>query len=59
MDYKFKQIEEKWLKAWDDTEIYKVREDPNKKNSMYLICFHTHLDLDFTLVIPLAILRQI
>ena len=31
MDYKFKQIEEKWSKAWKDTEIYKVGEDPNKK----------------------------
>ena len=39
MDYKFKQIEEKWLKAWDDTEIYKVREDPNKKKFYVLDMF--------------------
>ena len=39
MDYKFKQIEEKWSKAWSDTEIYKVGEDPNKKKFYVLDMF--------------------
>ena len=29
--YEFKTIESKWQKIWEDTDAFKVTEDPNKK----------------------------
>jgi len=31
MNYPFKEIEEKWQKKWEESELYKATDDPLKK----------------------------
>ncbi len=39
MEYKFSEIESKWKKFWEETEVYKVTEDPNKPKYYVLDMF--------------------
>ncbi len=39
MEYNFRQIEQKWQKAWVDNKTYKVTEDENKKKFYVLNMF--------------------
>lgn len=39
MEYKFSEIENKWKKFWEENEIYKVTEDPNKPKYYVLDMF--------------------
>ncbi len=39
MEYKFSEIENKWKKFWEENEVYKVTEDPNKPKYYVLDMF--------------------
>jgi len=38
-EYKPQEIEPKWQKVWEETEIYKVKEDPEKPKFYFLTMF--------------------
>ena len=37
--YEFRKIEEKWQKRWEESGLYEVTEDPNKKKKYVLVMF--------------------
>src|SRR5574344_1478575 len=39
MEYKFKEIEQKWQQSWKDKDVYKVKVDPSKKKFYILDMF--------------------
>ncbi|MCS6819334.1 MAG: leucine--tRNA ligase, partial [Chitinophagales bacterium] len=39
MEYRFAEIEEKWKKKWEETQLYRVVEDPSKKKFYALSMF--------------------
>ena len=39
MEYKFKEIEQKWQQSWKDKDVYKVKVDPSKKKFYVLDMF--------------------